>query len=77
MLSKEVIILVLLAFALAAPLAFYAMDKWLRNFAFRIEPNPLTFILMASITLLTALLTISYRAIKAAHANPVDSIKHE
>jgi putative ABC transport system permease protein len=77
MLSKEVIILVLLAFILAAPLAFYAMNKWLQNFAFRIEPNPLTFILMALITLLIALLTISFRTIKAACANPVDSIKHE
>jgi putative ABC transport system permease protein len=77
MLSKEVIILVLIAFTLAAPLAFYAMNKWLRHFAFRIEPNPLTFILIALITLLIALLTISFRAIKAACANPVDSIKHE
>jgi putative ABC transport system permease protein len=77
MLSKEVIILVLLAFALSAPLALYAMNKWLQDFAFRIEPNPLTFILMALITLLIALLTISFRTIKAACANPVDSIKHE
>lgn len=77
MLSKEVIILVLLAFALAAPLAFYAMNKWLQDFAFRIELNPLTFILMALITLLIALLTISFRTIKVAYANPVDSIKHE
>ena len=77
MLSKEVIILVLLAFALAAPLAFYAMNKWLQDFAFRIEPNPLTFMLIALITLIIALLTISFRAIKAAYANPVDSIKHE
>jgi putative ABC transport system permease protein len=77
MLSKEVIILVLLAFALAAPLAFYAMNKWLQNFAFRIEPDPLTFLLIALITLLTAMMTISFRAIKAAYANPVDSIKHE
>ena len=77
MLSKEVIILVLFAFALSAPLAFYAMNKWLQDFAFRITPNPLTFILMALITLLIALLTISFRTIKAACANPVDSIKHE
>ena len=77
MLSKEVIILVLLAFALSAPLAFYAMNKWLQDFAFRIELKPLTFILMALITLLIALLTISFHTIKVAYANPVDSIKHE
>ena len=77
MLSKEVIILVLMAFALSAPIALYAMNKWLRNFAFRIEPNLLTFLLMVLVTLLIAVLTISFRTIKAAYANPVESIKHE
>jgi putative ABC transport system permease protein len=77
LLSREVITLVLAAAVLAAPLAFYFMRNWLQNFAFRITINPILFLLTAAATLGIALLTISYRALKAGHADPAQALKHE
>ena len=77
LLSKEVLILLVLAFFIASPITIVAINKWLQNFAFHIRINPLAFIPIALITLFIAFSTTGYRSIKAAYANPVDSIKNE
>jgi putative ABC transport system permease protein len=77
LLSKEVIVLVFAASLIAAPLGFLAMHKWLANFAYRINLSPALFLLTAVATLSMAVLTVSYRALKAARANPADAIRHE
>lgn len=77
LLSREVIVLVFVAVFVAAPIAFYSMHKWLQNFAFRIGISPLMFILTVLATLAIAFLSVSIRAIKAAQANPIDSIRYE
>jgi len=77
LLSREVVVLVFVAVLVAAPIAFYSMHLWLHNFAFRIGISPLMFILTALGTLAIAFLSVSFRAIKAAQANPIDSIRYE
>jgi len=68
---------VLLANIAAWPLAYLAMNKWLQNFAYRVEINIWTFALSALMVLLIALATISFQAVKAAISNPVDSLRYE
>jgi putative ABC transport system permease protein len=75
--SKQFIILIALANLIAWPLAFYFMNDWLEDFAYRINIGIMTFIIAGVLTLLIALLTISYQAIKAASANPVKSLRYE
>lgn len=77
LLSKEFMRLVLIAFVVAAPIAWYAMRKWLENFAYRIELAWWMFALAGGLAVTIALLTVSYQAIKAARANPVDSLRRE
>ena len=77
MLSKEFTKWVLLANIIAWPIAWYAMNKWLQNFAYRIEIGWWTFILAGALALVIALLTVSYQAIRAATTNPVDSLRYE
>jgi len=77
LLSKEFIKWVLIANAIALPAAYFIMNKWLQNFTYRISITPVIFIISALITLLIAVLTVSFRAVKAASANPVDSLKYE
>ncbi|MCS4435302.1 ABC transporter permease [Aquiflexum gelatinilyticum] len=76
MLSKDFTKMILIAFALAVPVAWWVMEKWwLQNFAFRINVN-LWIILIAGISVLAiAWLTVSFQSVKAALANPVDSLK--
>lgn len=75
--SKEFVLLILLAFFIAAPLAYYFMDQWLNNFAYRIMLGIGVFVFAALISLTVALLAVSYKAIKAAIANPVKSLRTE
>jgi putative ABC transport system permease protein len=77
LLGREVVVLVFVAAFVAAPIAYYGMHRWLENFAFRIDISPFMFILTAFGTLAVALLSVSYRAIKAAQANPINSIRYE
>ncbi|HEX3385996.1 MAG TPA: FtsX-like permease family protein, partial [Mucilaginibacter sp.] len=77
MLSKDVIGIVILSAIIAIPIAWIAMKNWLQNFAFHIAISAWIFIIAAGITLLIALLTICYQAIKAALANPVKSLRTE
>ena len=75
--SKEFITLIVIAFAVAAPLAWWAMSQWLNGFVYRIHLGMGVFILAISITLLIAAITIAHQAIKAAVANPVKSLRTE
>lgn len=77
LLSKEFTKWVILANVIAWPLAYYVMNKWLQNFAYRIDLHIGIFLLSGFAALLISLLTISSKAIKAAAANPVDSLRYE
>jgi putative ABC transport system permease protein len=77
LLSKDFIWLLVIAAVIAFPLAWYAMNKWLENFAYRIELSFTVFIFAAIIAAVIALVTISFQTIKAALASPVNSLKRE
>jgi putative ABC transport system permease protein len=77
LLSKEFTKWVLLANIIAWPIAYVAMNRWLQNFAYRINMGLGTFILAALLALIIALLTVGYQAIKTARANPVESLRYE
>jgi putative ABC transport system permease protein len=68
---------VLIANLIAWPIAYYVMNKWLQNFAYRIDLSWWMFVLAGALALGIALLTISWQAIRAATANPVDSLRYE
>jgi len=59
------------------PVAYYFMDRWLKDFAFRIDTGIWTFVLSDVLALVIAFLTVSCHPVKAAMANPVDSLRHE
>ncbi len=77
MISKDFMKLIGIASLIAFPLAWWAMSKWLQDFAYRIGISWWAFVLAGVITLLIALLTICFQAIKAAVANPVNSLRSE
>ncbi len=77
LIAKDFIVLVLLAFVVAAPLAWIGMQKWLENFAYRTGISWWIFLAGVSIILVAALLTLAFQTIKAALANPVVSLKNE
>ena len=77
LLSKEFAKWVLLANVIAWPLAYYFMSKWLQEFAYRINIGIGTFIASAVIAFIIALLTVSFLSIKAALANPIESLRYE
>jgi len=77
MLSKDFLRLVLIASLIAFPLAWLGLHKWLQNFAYRVNISWWVFIAAAFLATLIALLTISFQAIKAALANPVESLRAE
>ncbi|MEO7989668.1 MAG: ABC transporter permease [Chryseolinea sp.] len=78
LLAKDITRIVLIAFVLAVPVAWYIMEKWwLQNFAYRIEVNVWTIAISGTAAILTAWVTVSYQSIKAAIANPVKSLKSE
>jgi putative ABC transport system permease protein len=68
---------VILANVIAWPVAYYAMTRWLQNFAYRISIDIWTFVLAATLAFVVALLTVSFQTVKAALANPVDSLRYE
>jgi len=77
LLSKDFLKLVVVSVLIASPVAYYFMDKWLADFASKINIEWWIFALAGATTLLIALLTVSYQAIKAALMNPVKSLKAE
>jgi ABC-type antimicrobial peptide transport system permease subunit len=77
LLSKEFAKWVLLANIIAWPVAWFAMNNWLENFAYRIDMAWWIFVMSGALALVIALLTVGYQAVRAANANPVDSLRHE
>jgi putative ABC transport system permease protein len=77
LLSKEFIVLVVAAFVIATPIAWYFMSKWLRDFAYRININWWIFLVTGVLAIIIALVTVGFQAIKAAVANPVKSLRTE
>ncbi|MCG3156379.1 MAG: hypothetical protein DKINENOH_03003 [bacterium] len=77
LLSKEFLRLIALANLVAWPIAWYAMDRWLRDFAYRTTMDWQLFVFAGGLVLLIALLTVSAQALKAALANPVESLRYE
>ncbi|MEM1322023.1 MAG: ABC transporter permease [Bacteroidota bacterium] len=77
MLSNEFTLLIMLAFLLAAPIAWYLTALWLQNFSYSIQPGIGVFLFALLITLIVAWLTVSYKSIRAALFNPVDALRHE
>ena len=75
--SKEFILLISIAFVIAAPVAWYFMNKWLQNFAFKIELSWWVFLASGIASIIIALIAVSFQAIKAAVANPVKSLRTE
>jgi putative ABC transport system permease protein len=75
--SKDFLKLVVIAFVIATPLAYWVMDKWLQDFAYRINISWWIFIAAGMFAWLIALITVSFQAIKAAIANPIKSLRTE
>jgi putative ABC transport system permease protein len=75
--SKEIIMLVSISALIAWPLIYIYINKWLENFYFRINPGVFSFLSGLVIALVIALITISYRIVKAARINPAQSLKYE
>lgn len=75
--SKEFTILITLAFLVAAPIAYFLMNTWLSDFAFRISIGPGVFVIALIVSMVIAWLTVSYKAMGAALANPVKSLRSE
>ena len=77
LLSKDFVKLVCIAIVIATPIAWWAMNKWMQNFAYRIDITWWMFALAGLFALLIALLTVSFQAIRAALLNPITSLKAE
>jgi ABC-type antimicrobial peptide transport system permease subunit len=75
LLSRDFLILVLLAFLLAMPLAWWAMHHWLQNFAYHVELEWWVFLMAGIMAMLIALVTVSFQAFRVAVANPVKSLR--
>ncbi|MCH8960781.1 MAG: FtsX-like permease family protein, partial [Bacteroidetes bacterium] len=77
LLSKEFTKLVLVAFVVAVPVAYFAMDRWLKDFAYHVEISWWIFLIAGSLALAIAWLTVSYQSIRAALTNPVKALRYE
>jgi ABC-type antimicrobial peptide transport system permease subunit len=75
--SKEFVILISIAFVVASPIAWYFMNKWLQDFSYRIDISWWMFVVAGAASMLIALITVSFQAIKAAIANPMKSLRSE
>jgi ABC-type antimicrobial peptide transport system permease subunit len=75
--SREFVSLIIIAFAIATPIAWYFMHKWLENFAYRIHLSWWLFLVGGIASIVIALISVSFQAIKAAIANPVKSLRTE
>jgi putative ABC transport system permease protein len=77
LLSKEFLLLVVIALVIASPLAWLAMNNWLQNYAYKITISWWVFVIAGLAAIAIALITISFQAIKTAIANPVKSLRTE
>jgi ABC-type antimicrobial peptide transport system permease subunit len=77
LLSKGLIMLVLAAILIATPLSWWAMNNWLHDFAYHIDIGWVVFVIAGLTSVLIAMITVSFQAIKAAMANPIKSLRSE
>ena len=77
LLSKEFVKWVVVANVIAWPAAYFIMNKWLENFAYRTQINGLIFVVSGCLALFVALATVFFKSLRAATANPVDSLRYE
>ncbi|MBL6444897.1 ABC transporter permease [Fulvivirga sp. 29W222] len=77
LLAKTFILQVLLAFIIAIPVSWYIMSDWLKNFAFRFEMGVVEFLIAGLVAVVIAILSVSYRVVKAALLNPVNTLRTE
>ncbi|MGC3945102.1 MAG: hypothetical protein QM762_11405 [Chryseolinea sp.] len=77
LLSKDFMILILVAMLIATPAAWYSMNKWLEGFAYRVEMHFWIFIMAGIAAVMIAAITISFQAVRAARGNPVNSLRSE
>jgi putative ABC transport system permease protein len=77
LLSKDFVKLVFIAIVIASPVAWWAMNKWLQDFAYRVPISWWIFLVAGVLVIFIALATISFQAIKAAIANPIKSLRSE
>lgn len=77
LLAKEYLLLVILANLFAWPVAYLVMNRWLQDFAYRTNIGVVTFLLAGGVSIVIAMVTVGYQAVKAAMTNPVDAIRYE
>lgn len=77
LLSKDFLKLIVIGFVLSVPLTWYVMNRWLENFAYRVEVDVFTMLTAGVITIVIALVTVSWQSLNAASANPVNSLRSE
>lgn len=77
LLCREFVLLVVLANVVVWPLAYWVLENWLKNYAYRIHLSPLIFALGLGTALIIAIMTVSFQAVRAAVANPATSLKYE
>lgn len=77
MLSKEYLALVIVSFALAAPVGWWIMQNWLREFAYKVSLGPAVFISSLLLSVIIAFVAVGYKSLKAATGNPVNSLRSE
>jgi putative ABC transport system permease protein len=75
--SKEFIMLIIVGFVLAIPVAYFMMNNWLQNFVFRIRITPAVFAMAILISAIIAWMAVGYKSVRAALANPVKSLRAE
>ncbi len=77
LLSRNFAWLILISFVIVSPITWWMLSRWLEGFAFRIDINPLMFVLGGTVALAIAMATISYHTIRSARANPVKALRYE
>jgi putative ABC transport system permease protein len=77
LLTKEFTILIMISNIIAWPAAYFVMHRWLQNFAYRVNISVWIFLLSGLTAIFIALVTISFKAVRAAIANPVNSLRYE
>ena len=75
--NQDFLRLIGIAFIIAIPIAWYAMDRWLQDFAYHVSIGPIIFVVAGLLCLSIAMLTVSYQALRTAQVNPVDSLRNE
>lgn len=77
LLSRDFLKLVVLSFMLAAPVSYYLLKNWLADFAYRTGIGPSIFLMSGGLLIVVAFLSVCFQALKAASADPVDSLRYE